>query len=365
MLAGLSIGLLTGAAVALSESLADLVKNGAEALRVGFRLGVYVDDFSRKLESPQPDGTPSSWAHVVTDMSKEAVETEVERYNAEHGGPLLTQVFLSAADKNSVSITGPPSRLKAVFHHSHALRYSKSLPLPVYDGVCHAPHIYSDGDIKTFIDSASSVIPPERLVRLPLLSSHTGRPYAATTADELFHMIGAELLTRTIYLDHITTGIVDHFAGAPGSSPGHFGTFRTSLVVRGIEAAIENRSPKVARQDFVEWSSEDYGSRRPRTAADSKLAIIGMACRMPGGGNDPDQFWDLLEQGRDVHVKVPADRFDLATHFDPTGNTENATTTEFGNFIDRPGYFDAGFFRMSPKEVCALPFPYMALTDMR
>lgn len=82
-LAGLSIGLFAGAAVSLSRSLADLAKNGAEAVRVAFRLGVYVDDVSRKLESSHPDGTPQSWAHVVTAMSQDKVQTEVERYNKE------------------------------------------------------------------------------------------------------------------------------------------------------------------------------------------------------------------------------------------------------------------------------------------
>lgn len=57
-----------------------------------------------------------------------------------------------------------------------------------------------------------------------------------------------------------------------------------------------------------------------------------------------------MEEGRDVHTRVPADRFDLATHYDPTGQTENATQTSFGNFMDSPGLFDAGFFNMSPRE---------------
>ena len=58
-----------------------------------------------------------------------------------------------------------------------------------------------------------------------------------------------------------------------------------------------------------------------------------------------------MAEGRDVHTRVPADRFDLNTHYDPSGNTPNATETPFGNFIDKPGLFDAGFFNMSPREV--------------
>lgn len=82
-LAGLSIGLFAGAAVSLSRSLADLARNGSEAVRVAFRLGVYVEDISRKLESSHPDGTPKSWAHCVPSMSQDKVQAEVERYNTE------------------------------------------------------------------------------------------------------------------------------------------------------------------------------------------------------------------------------------------------------------------------------------------
>ncbi|KAH8658384.1 putative polyketide synthase [Xylariales sp. PMI_506] len=351
-LAGLSIGLFSGAAVALASTLADLVKTGAEALRVAFRLGVYIADFSRKLEAPHAEGRLHSWAHVVTGMSKEAVEEEVAKFNADNGGPELTKVFLSAADDSSISVTAPPSRLENIFHTSHALRYSKSTPLPVYSGICHGKHIYSIEDIQAVVDTASSLIPTSTPVRVALLSSASGEPYSASTSGELFQEISVELLTGTIYLDEVTANILKHYETNPTSSICHFSTFRTSLIVKGIEAKIEAAFPArdLVKTDYIAWAFEDFGPRRPRTKADSKIAIIGMSCRMPGGANNIAQFWDLLVQGRDVHTKIPPDRFDLETHYDPTGQTENCTTTEYGNFIDRPGFFDAGFFHMSPKE---------------
>lgn len=50
---------------------------------MAFRLGVYVEDISRKLESSHPDGTPKSWAHCVPSMTQDKVQAEVERYNME------------------------------------------------------------------------------------------------------------------------------------------------------------------------------------------------------------------------------------------------------------------------------------------
>ena len=286
-------------------------------------------------------------------MSKSAVEQEVANFNTDNGGPELAKVFLSAADETSVSVTAPPSRLKDIFHASHALRYSKSMPLPVYSGICHGAHIYSTEDIKTVVDSTSSLIPTTTSVKLALLSSASGEPYPATTSGELFEEISTELLTGTIYLDNITATVLRHYESQQLSPTCRFSTFRTSLIIKGLESKIEAAFPtrKLTKTDFVAWSFQDFGIRRPRTKSESKIAIIGMSCRMPGGANNLAQFWDLLVRGLDVHTKIPPDRFDLATHFDPTGKTENCTTTEYGNFIDRPGFFDAGFFQMSPKEV--------------
>ncbi|RMZ83227.1 hypothetical protein DV738_g1192, partial [Chaetothyriales sp. CBS 135597] len=351
-LAGLSIGLISGAAVALAKTLADLARIGAECVRVTFRVGVYVHDISSKLEAPQPDGTLLSWSHVVTAMTQEAVQDELTRFNAETKSPELSKTFISAADKNSVSVSGPPSRIKAAFQHSQALRYSKSLPLPVYDGLCHASHLYSREDIDVVIDSSRSVIPVSQPVQLPLLSSQTGQPFAADTAGELFLEICTELLTGTIYVDNVTTGLLDSARTASTASRCQVDTFRTSLIFKGIKQALETEFPEreLSGQDMVAWVYTDYEERRPRSYADSKLAIVGMSCRMPGGANDAELFWELLEQGRSTLTTVPPDRFDLETHYDPTGKTENATQVPYGNFIDRPGYFDASFFNMSPKE---------------
>ncbi|DAA75798.1 TPA_exp: putative Polyketide synthase [Trichophyton benhamiae CBS 112371] len=355
VLAGLSIGILAAAAVALSSGLSDVAKAGAEAVRVSFRLGVYVADISAKLEAPQSDGTLSSWAHVVTEMTEASVQDELKQFNTDTHSPELTKVFISAADKTSVSVSGPPSRIKAAFQHSPVLRYSKSLPLPVYDGLCHASHLYTQSDIDSIINSAESVILPDRSVRLALLSSKTGKPFIAKTASELFLEIGTELLTGTIYLDNVTAGIVRHLQPqSKEMSSWQIDSFRTSLVLRSIHSAVEAKisgeQRQLTRRDLVNWVNKDFGPRRPRSHASSKLAIVGMACRLPGGANDLDLFWKLLEEGRDTLTTVPPDRFDLNTHYDPTGKTENTTQTPYGNFIDRPGFFDAGFFNMSPRE---------------
>lgn len=189
-------------------------------------------------------------------------------------------------------------------------------------------------------------------MQLPLFSPQTGKPFPAEDTGGLFKQICTEILTGTIYLDNLTTGILNDISnsGKPGCQ---VLLFRTSLISKALLSAIESELPQVTitRHDLIDWSSKDLDVRAPRNPKQSKLAVVGMSCRLPGGANDTELFWKLMVEGRDVHTQVPANRFDLSTHFDPSGNTPNATETPFGNFIDKPGMFDAGFFNMSPKEV--------------
>ncbi len=77
-----------------------------------------------------------------------------------------------------------------------------------------------------------------------------------------------------------------------------------------------------------------------RAGAQSPIAIIGMACRAPGGVTTPEQLWDLLEQGRDAVGPLP-----------PTRDGHDAPQLDrVGGFLDRIDAFDAGFFGITPRE---------------
>ena len=47
------------------------------------------------------------------------------------------------------------------------------------------------------------------------------------------------------------------------------------------------------------------------------IAIIGMACRFPGGASDPESFWQLLRAGFDANREIPRGRFDIDDYYDP------------------------------------------------
>ena len=75
-----------------------------------------------------------------------------------------------------------------------------------------------------------------------------------------------------------------------------------------------------------------------------------MACRFPGGADDPDLFWQVLREGRDATRLVPTDRWDADAYYDPTGTVPGTAYTRRGGFLDGIDLFDAEFFGISPRE---------------
>jgi acyl transferase domain-containing protein/acyl carrier protein len=75
------------------------------------------------------------------------------------------------------------------------------------------------------------------------------------------------------------------------------------------------------------------------------VAIIGMACRFPGGVDSPESFWVLLRDGVDAVGPVPAERWEPS---DWPGTPREAA------FVADVDQFDPGFFGISPKEAAAL-----------
>src|SRR6516164_6264163 len=79
------------------------------------------------------------------------------------------------------------------------------------------------------------------------------------------------------------------------------------------------------------------------------IAVIGLGCRFPGAAS-PEQFWQLLRQGKDAITEIPPDRWEVDAYYDANPQTPGKSYSRWGGFLDRIDEFDPAFFGISPRE---------------
>jgi acyl transferase domain-containing protein len=86
------------------------------------------------------------------------------------------------------------------------------------------------------------------------------------------------------------------------------------------------------------------------------IAVVGMGCRLPGGVNNPDEYWQLLQEGRSGIVRVPSERWDADAFYSEDHSVPGTICTVAGGFITtwQPDEFDAEFFGIAPREAAAM-----------
>ncbi|MEV6776835.1 SDR family NAD(P)-dependent oxidoreductase [Streptomyces syringium] len=103
---------------------------------------------------------------------------------------------------------------------------------------------------------------------------------------------------------------------------------------------------------------------RPAMPTSHAVAVIGIACRLPGGITTPDDLWEALSEGRDLIGEVPADRFDAAAFLDPDPTRPGRSYTFAGGFLKDIAGFDADFFGISPREASRMDPQQRLLLEM-
>jgi epothilone polyketide synthase D len=127
-----------------------------------------------------------------------------------------------------------------------------------------------------------------------------------------------------------------------------------------LSATIAFDHPNVERlvahllTDVLDLEDRRVESTARTVALDEPIAIVGASCRLPGGGDDLEGYWNLLAQGGIAACEVPSVRWDPAVWYDPNPDAPNRTYVTKGGFLKEVENFDPTVFRISPREAMSL-----------
>ena len=83
------------------------------------------------------------------------------------------------------------------------------------------------------------------------------------------------------------------------------------------------------------------------------VALIGMACRLPGA-DSVESFRKMLAAGGDAITEVPAVRWSADQWYDASSAASGTVMTRCGGFLKDIDRFDASFFGISPREAARM-----------
>ncbi|RKG92067.1 type I polyketide synthase [Corallococcus terminator] len=127
-----------------------------------------------------------------------------------------------------------------------------------------------------------------------------------------------------------------------------------------VRAPERTRVHDEASDELRELRGE--GASRAETSHEP-VAIIGMACRFPGGATSPAAYWSLLHQGTDAISAIPHSRGELLSlHASRPGADD--PFPRHGGFLERIDGFDASFFRISPREAGSIDPQHRLLLEV-
>ncbi|MFG1610664.1 SDR family NAD(P)-dependent oxidoreductase [Actinoplanes sp. NPDC049265] len=225
-----------------------------------------------------------------------------------------------------------------------AVDWTAHLPAaPVVDLPTYAfdRHRYWPGDqATTAAPTPAATAPVHRPAARPSRSGRSALDLVGElTAAVLGHSGGAEVapaaLFRDLGLDSLgAVELRDRLAQ------------RTGLALAPT-VVFSHPTPEALARHVTELGAEPRMSTEDSTSvyAGDPIAIVGMACRFPGGVGTPADLWQLVADGVDATGPFPDDR-----GWDRAGLNTNATR---GGFLTGADRFDAAFFGISPREATA------------
>ncbi|MGE0419283.1 MAG: beta-ketoacyl synthase N-terminal-like domain-containing protein, partial [Acetobacteraceae bacterium] len=176
---------------------------------------------------------------------------------------------------------------------------------------------------------------------LGLLADTLGVPAASVTPETPFAELGMGSLLGVRFLDAVNRAF--------GLRLGVDVLFAHSTAA-ALAAHIDRLAPAPAIGAAPVPEPQPASTVQP---AAGDIAVIGMAGRF-ATAPDLAAFWQALTEGRCLVREVPPDRWSAAAFHDPDPAAIGRSVSKWAGFIDGIDRFDAGFFKISPREAAAM-----------
>ncbi|MFD8283118.1 SDR family NAD(P)-dependent oxidoreductase [Streptomyces solisilvae] len=182
-------------------------------------------------------------------------------------------------------------------------------------------------------------------------------------AVELRNRLTGELgipLSTTVTFEHPTVADLTEHLRAGGD---------TEIYERATPAAVPRPTARRAAPPAPEPTRVKEPA--PVDGGEDAVAIVGMACRFPGGADNIASYWQLLREGRDAIVDVPPDRWRPEDLPGRNGEPPDGPLRRGGFLTEPVDAFDADFFglstheaqRLDPQQRLLLETAWEALAD--
>lgn len=177
-------------------------------------------------------------------------------------------------------------------------------------------------------------IPPERSLEEQGFDSLSALEFA----EALSSVLGLRLAATLVFDYPTPVALAEHL--------------RAELAA--LEAESASKAAAQAAPEQAAGPAQEAG-RAGEPAPEDPIAIVAMACRFPGGVRTPDEFWEMLTEGRDAIGPFPKDRgWDEGDLFATSPGHPPKSTVREGGFLYDAAEFDAEFFRLSPREAITM-----------